>query len=129
MHYRYLLVLAVICVLATTQGEIHRVKTSYKTNAKRSVHVQSSEADVAVGRSEMQTGGEETGDSASLRFLLDDKNFRTSYDVWLYSIGGAILVGLSGILPLLIMPLEAGPSLMHGGESKQNFFCLQFCCY
>jgi len=33
-----------------------------------------------------------------------------------YSIISTILVGLSGIFPLLVIPLEAGPSLKHGGE-------------
>lgn len=33
-----------------------------------------------------------------------------------YSIISCVLVGLSGILPLVIIPLEAGPSLQSGGE-------------
>ena len=33
-----------------------------------------------------------------------------------YSIISCMFVGLSGILPLVVIPLEAGPSLQHGGE-------------
>lgn len=43
----------------------------------------------------------------------------SSYDVWLYSILGAVVVGLSGIFPLLVIPLEAGPSLKHGGKVRE----------
>lgn len=32
-----------------------------------------------------------------------------------YSLVSAALVGLSGIFPLLVIPLQAGPSLKHGG--------------
>lgn len=35
-----------------------------------------------------------------------------------YSIISSILVGLSGIFPLLVIPLEAGPSLKHGGKFR-----------
>lgn len=41
---------------------------------------------------------------------------RLSWEVWIYSILGSVLVGLSGIFPLLVIPLEAGPSLKHGGR-------------
>ena len=41
-----------------------------------------------------------------------------------YSIISCTLVGLSGILPLIIIPLEAGPSLKHGGKYKKYYFGL-----
>lgn len=50
---------------------------------------------------------------------------QTSYETWIYSIGGAILVGLSGIFPLLVIPIEAGPALRHGGELAP-FYCVGF---
>ena len=34
--------------------------------------------------------------------------------VWTYAIISAMLVGLSGIFPLLIIPLDAGENLKHG---------------
>lgn len=34
---------------------------------------------------------------------------------WLLSILSAMLVGLSGIFPLLVIPLESGEALRHGG--------------
>lgn len=37
-----------------------------------------------------------------------------------YSIFSCILVGLSGIFPLIVIPLEAGPSLKYGGKSASN---------
>ncbi|CAG5135675.1 unnamed protein product, partial [Candidula unifasciata] len=35
-------------------------------------------------------------------------------EIWIFSIIGALLVGLSGIFPLLVIPLESGPALKHG---------------
>ena len=40
--------------------------------------------------------------------------------VWFQSITSAFLVGLSGIFPLLIIPIESGPALKHGGELVQS---------
>ncbi|KAL8570412.1 hypothetical protein ACOMHN_035830 [Nucella lapillus] len=57
--------------------------------------------------------------------LVEDENFGT-YDVWMYSIVGAILVGFSGILPLLILPIEAGPSLRHGAPAARLKLMLSF---
>ena len=116
MHYRYLPVL-IISALALTQllvdGEIHRAKTSvYKSGKRAGLNAQL--VDVAQG-GEMPTSGD-AGDPATVHMVVDEENFQT-YDVWIYSIAGAILVGLSGILPLIIMPIEAGPSLKHGGKS------------
>jgi len=37
-------------------------------------------------------------------------------EVWTYSIIASALVGLSGIFPLLVIPLEAGEALRRGGE-------------
>jgi len=37
-------------------------------------------------------------------------------ETWAYSIISAVLVGLSGIFPLLVIPLESGKALRDGGE-------------
>ena len=39
-----------------------------------------------------------------------------SSETWVYSIISALLVGLSGIFPLLVIPLESGKALRDGGE-------------
>ena len=52
---------------------------------------------------------------------------RSDVEVWIYSIGGAMLVGLSGIFPLLVIPIEAGPALKHGGKFsyfEMNGYCM-----
>lgn len=36
--------------------------------------------------------------------------------VWIYSLTSAGLVGLSGIFPLLVIPLEVGEALKRGGQ-------------
>lgn len=50
--------------------------------------------------------------------------------VWFYSLVSAALVGLSGIFPLVIIPLDSGESLKRGGKKRKNniFFviCLIF---
>lgn len=38
------------------------------------------------------------------------------YCPWIFSLIGSILVGLSGVLPLLVIPIEEGESLKSGGE-------------
>ena len=38
-----------------------------------------------------------------------------SKEAWIYSIVSSALVGLSGIFPLLVIPLESGEALKHGG--------------
>ena len=38
------------------------------------------------------------------------------WHIWIYSLISAGLVGLSGIFPLLVIPLEAGQALKKGGE-------------
>ena len=43
-------------------------------------------------------------------------SFWNTYEIWILSILSAFLVGLSGIFPLLIIPMESGPALKHGGE-------------
>ena len=82
----------------------------YKSGKRAGSSAQS--VDVAQ-RGDMRTSGN-AGEAATVH-MVDSENFQ-SFDVWIYSIAGAILVGLSGILPLIIMPIEAGPSLKHGGR-------------
>ena len=36
-------------------------------------------------------------------------------EVWLYSLVGSVFVGLSGIFPLLVIPIEAGAALKTEG--------------
>ncbi|XP_070212114.1 zinc transporter ZIP13-like [Littorina saxatilis] len=122
MYYRYLypLIIALLALTQVLNGEIHRAKTTgYKGTAKRASHAQS--VDVAYG-TEME-GRDEDADATW--FLLDADKLQ-AYDVWIYSILGAILVGLSGILPLLIMPIEAGPSLKHGAPAARLKLMLSF---
>lgn len=37
------------------------------------------------------------------------------YNPWFYAILGTLLVGLTGILPVLVIPVEAGHKLREGG--------------
>lgn len=37
-------------------------------------------------------------------------------DVWLCSLVGSVVVGLSGIFPLLVIPIEAGAALQTEGK-------------
>lgn len=42
-------------------------------------------------------------------------------EVWLYSLAGSVVVGLSGIFPLLVIPIEAGAALKtEGGKFDLN---------
>ncbi|XP_064465805.1 zinc transporter ZIP13-like [Ornithodoros turicata] len=51
---------------------------------------------------------------------------RTSCDTWILSIIAACLVGLSGVLPLLIVPVETGASLKHNISGRMLKLLLSF---
>ncbi|XP_076461164.1 zinc transporter ZIP13-like [Babylonia areolata] len=120
MDYRTLSLLF-ISILALTQGEIHRAKSTAYKSPKRASNARDQSVDVAVDR-EMPASAE--AEEAAVK-LLAEENFGSS-DVWIYSIVGAILVGSSGILPLLILPIEAGPSLRHGAPAARLKLMLSF---
>lgn len=48
---------------------------------------------------------------------LDELFSMDNLDVWFCSLVGSIAVGLSGIFPLLVIPIEAGTTLKTEGES------------
>ena len=50
------------------------------------------------------------------KFLPDLSNIFEKKEAWLYSIPATILVGMCGIFPLLVIPVEAGHALREGGE-------------
>jgi len=43
-------------------------------------------------------------------------------EIWAYSVIASALVGLSGIFPLLVIPLETGEALRRGGECTLKVF-------
>lgn len=47
----------------------------------------------------------------------DEQMSKHSSETWILSLVSAGLVGLSGIFPLLVIPLEAGKALRRGGEN------------
>ena len=50
------------------------------------------------------------------KFLPDLSKIFVKKEAWLYSIPATILVGMCGIFPLLVIPVEAGHALREGGE-------------
>jgi len=83
-------------------SEIHRVKPGSSKHAVKTDYVADTTNSLKVATSAEQ---QEFGNM-----------FNANYETWVYSICGAILVGLTGIFPLLVIPMEAGPSLKHGGR-------------
>lgn len=60
---------------------------------------------------------ENNGWFAMCRFLPDFSSlFSKNKDAWIYSIPCTILVGLCGVFPLLVIPVESGHALREGGE-------------
>lgn len=39
-------------------------------------------------------------------------------DAWIFSLIGSVMVGLSGVFPLLVVPLETGTALQSEGKSS-----------
>lgn len=104
--YQHLCFVLIIFVLhaSTIDGEIHRAKASSHRARRELQRVDVAASDLHRSQqSEMIT---EDGFSGASR----------SSEVWLYSLCGAILVGLSGIFPLAIIRLETGAALKHGGK-------------
>ena len=101
-------ILVSLCVLA--YSEIHRTKLNPNKSPNRRKAMQ---VDSYVALSQ-QTEGEFNATDG----LAEDMSDRI--EVWCFSIFGAILVGLSGIFPLLVIPIEAGPALKHGGKIAGN---------
>lgn len=102
----YGLLILMLSIMIT--AEIHRAKTYNHRNGAKSSRAHSRPGDkysenvAHVYRSEF---GSEMGLGEVDMFM-----------VWTFSIGGSILVGLSGILPVLVIPFDAGPALKHGGK-------------
>ena len=46
----------------------------------------------------------------------------SDYNPWFYAIIGTLLVGLTGIFPLLVIPVEAGHKLREGGNERIGCF-------
>jgi hypothetical protein len=43
----------------------------------------------------------------------------SEYHPWLFSMIGSAIIGLSGVLPLLVIPIEDGANLKSGGELQR----------
>lgn len=50
------------------------------------------------------------------KFLPDLSKIFVKKEAWLYSIPATILVGMCGIFPLLVIPVETGHALREGGK-------------
>ncbi len=81
----------VICLTNSCVGEIHRAKQLKKSFGSR----------LAEGGSFQEKSAQAGGHSS---------------ETWMYSTISAILVGLSGIFPLVVIPIEAGKALRKGGK-------------
>ena len=90
-------------LIGLSHGEIHRAKSPHIKSNGRNTRTTSAESNVAENFKERSGTGSMDGE-------------RNIYEVWTYSVCGSIAVGLSGIFPLLIIPIEAGPALKHGGK-------------
>lgn len=47
------------------------------------------------------------------------------YHPWLFSVIGSAVIGLSGVFPLLVIPIEEGANLKSGGKSRHPPLCCQ----
>lgn len=99
---RYLIFHLLICLIFVTlsNAEIHRAKANVQKYAGLTLGAHKPSVYVAD----------------ELDMSLETNMFDTKVGVWICSILGAMLVGLSGIFPLLVIPIETGPALKHGGK-------------
>ena len=94
--YRWTSIGLIIIVLTIdlTRQEIHRAKPAHQKSSAKSGKV----GYVAAAAESFEVMSE------------------FNLEIWAYSVIAASLVGLSGIFPLLVIPIESGPALKHGGK-------------
>lgn len=117
---RYLIFHVFIWLVFVTvsNSEIHRAKPNGLKNGVKS-----------SGLNEPSYVAEISDDFEEQELLKTSKKIAmldTKAGIWLCSIFGAMLVGLSGIFPLLVIPLEAGPALKHGAAAARLKLLLSF---
>ena len=94
-NYRTLLVVGFLVIVLANDGigTIHRAKNAKKTFSARNyspgLNTETVDLQLAGGHSR---------------------------ETWVYATISAMLVGLSGIFPLLVIPIEAGKALRKGGK-------------
>lgn len=66
---------------------------------------------------DLDWANETLSDTVYRRVLLEVTTMlgQMEYHPWILSAIGSVVVGLSGILPLLVIPIDAGASIKHGG--------------
>jgi zinc transporter 13 len=96
-------------------GELHRAPSNGQEFAKRNTPT----------KAEHQNFDTSSPDGYTDMFMDDVKMLENwadgpSENLWFLSLLSAGFVGLSGIFPLLVIPLEAGNVLRHGGKKTQT---------
>ena len=95
-HKAVLAICCLLLVLATSgTGTIHRAKNAKKTTSSR--HPPLHNPRPSPQNMELSAGGH-------------------SRETWVYATISAMLVGLSGIFPLVVIPIESGKTLRKGGK-------------
>ncbi|KAL3863120.1 hypothetical protein ACJMK2_004893 [Sinanodonta woodiana] len=109
-------------LITVTYGKIHRAKTTTtKFGRQNSRYLE--ELDSSSYVAEIDAAVKNSLDSDKVML---DETTQNRFAIWTYSIGCAILVGLSGIFPLLVIPIEAGPALKHGAAASKLKLLLSF---
>ncbi|XP_046567199.1 zinc transporter ZIP13-like [Haliotis rubra] len=106
-HLVYVMIVIYAIYSAYTTAEIHRAKPAVLKNGVKSKRP----PDVALDPERLD--------------MIDEESHRT-YEIWTYSVLSSVLVGLSGIFPLLVIPLESGSALRHGAAASRLKLMLSF---
>ncbi|XP_043486069.1 zinc transporter ZIP13 homolog [Polistes fuscatus] len=64
--------------------------------------------------------------SGDISFSWNEYSYFIAYNPWLFSILGSTMVGLAGILPLLVIPIEEGADLKNGANAGTLKLLLSF---
>lgn len=110
-------VLALYLVVNSSNGgfQIHRALPS--ANGKPGYRVSSSPGSKVEDKNVQSKHGTSHDKKTHVPHHQNAMEFQSRWtEAACYSIASCMLVGLSGIFPLIIIPLEAGPSLQHGGK-------------
>ena len=130
-HQVLLIACLVTCLLAVIcNAELHRAKVLPKTTTSHHHQVQDRVNTRQEIRKERKIGAEGKNLHHHQHYTFKKSkptpilHLGHTSETWAYSIISAVLVGLSGIFPLLVIPLESGKALRNanGGE---YFHCHQ----
>lgn len=112
----------ILLLVYQSSAEIHRAKTLKTKSGTGTILPRFPPSAFSDHDEEIRIPGTDPDPEPAQNFTLF---FGHSVETWTLSMISAMLVGLSGIFPLVVIPLETGRNLHRGGKSLRLSQCAQ----